>query len=494
MPNLIGTKWGNPALGTPGGVVTWSIAKAGEGLGRFGVGASVNPRNFLTFDYEKVIREALAEWSAAGDIEFIRVEDKGGAAGDGAIADMRFFFGAIPGNIIGYAFYPTSGGAPIGGDVLLATTSRFNDERALFRGLVLHEIGHALGLGHVESDSILTPVISESSLQADDIDGITQIYGPQDGADPVYDLRGTRKITILEGLDNLTLNGNERGNKVQGSDRDETINGAGGSDKLQGGGGDDALNGGKGRDTLMGGAGADTINGGDGYDVADYRHSVDGITLDQRAPAGTGGDATGDVLSGIEKIVGSEQNDLIIGIGLDDKFIGRGGADQLWGGSGDDTLKGKSGDDWLFGQAGADSLEGNSGEDQLLGHEDNDILRGGRHNDTLIGGAGDDELRGGSERDHMDGGTGDDWLKGGSQADTFIFLDGHGDDTIVDFDALNPNEVIDLSGVSALSDFGDVAAAASNTGAGVLIDTGGGDSILLSGLRLGQLGADDFLF
>lgn len=496
MPNLSGFKWGSSAQGTAGGVVTWSIAGAGASVSRFGVGTarSADPDRSLRFDYEQAIRDAFDDWSTHGNIEFLQVKDPGGAAGSTGSVDIRIFFGPIPGSIAGVAFYPVKAIGGIAGDILFDTLLPHNSEQDKFRGLVLHEIGHSLGLGHVSSNSVLTPVLSETELQPDDELGIRLIYGAQDGAESIYKIKSGGRFDILDASANVVVVGNSLQNSIYGDDGDNEIRGEGGHDVLRGREGDDSLEGGNGHDTLIGGQGADVLDGGLGIDVADYNGSLSGIVLDLLAPNGTGGDATGDTLTGIEKIIGSQLGDVISGDGLANKFIGRRGDDDLTGLGGNDTLKGKSGNDTLDGGTGNDSLEGSGGNDSMIGGSGDDTLRGNSGDDTLEGGAGEDRLRSGSGRDILDGGADDDRLRGGGQADTFVFADGHGDDVIEDFNTLSLFEVIDLSGLSGFNSFADVQAAATNTGAGVLIDTGADSSILLSGVRLGNLGADDFLF
>lgn len=495
MPVLTGTKWGQKGLGNPGGVVTWSIAGAGEGIGRFGNvnGRSLNPDTFLNFDYEKVISDAFAAWSSFGNIEFIRVEDGGGSAGANLVADIRIFFGNIPGSIIGWAYFPTNSPSAIAGDILLDSLSQFNTDRELFRGLVLHEIGHALGLDHTQANSIMRPIISGDDLEADDMAGIRQIYGAQDGADPVYNIRGGGKIKILDAPEDLIVNGNARNNVIVGSDSSEDLNGRDGRDTLKGNGGDDSLNGGAGNDMLLSDAGADTLNGGSGVDRVDYKTSG-AITLDLAAPGSGSGDALGDVLIAIERIFGSNFDDLIFGDASNNFINGRLGDDTIRGRDGDDILHGHRGNDVLDGGDGNDDLNGSHGRDLLQGMDGQDTLRGRFADDTLEGGAGNDVLAGGSGRDVMDGGTGDDRMIGGSSGDRFVFVDGHGNDTIVDFTVSSVLEALDFSGLSSLNSLADVRAAATNTASGVLIDTGGGDSILLSGVRLGALSEDEFLF
>ena len=70
--------------------------------------------------------------------------------------------------------------------------------------------------------------------------------------------------------------------------------------------GDDVLNGAGGDDTLDGGEGADTLDGGEGFDTASYLDSSDAVILNLGTGRGSGGDAAGDRLSGIEAVIGSE--------------------------------------------------------------------------------------------------------------------------------------------------------------------------------------------
>ena len=68
---------------------------------------------------------------------------------------------------------------------------------------------------------------------------------------------------------------------------------------------------------------------------------------------GVGGDADGDTLTGIEQVLGSNHNDLL---------IGDGGANQLWGMGGDDTLRGGAGADVLKGGDGIDTADYSTSE------------------------------------------------------------------------------------------------------------------------------------
>lgn len=159
------------------------------------------------------------------------------------------------------------------------------------------------------------------------------------------------------------------------------------------------------------------------------------------------------------------------------------------------TLIGSDGNNILKGLAGRDLLRGGEGRDVLRGGFKGDVLKGEAGNDKLFGGAGYDTLRGGGGRDVLDGGAGNDKLTGGLGADTFVFSDGFGSDKIFGFAALNDLEKIDLSRVTAITDFTDLLDNhMSQVGLDVVIDATGGDVITVVGVQLADMDATDFLF
>ena len=117
------------------------------------------------------------------------------------------------------------------------------------------------------------------------------------------------------------------------------------ADILRGLGGNDMLFGGSGNDTLEGGPGADTLIGGPGMDTADYSASAAAVSVNLLTGLGSGGDAQGDILGGIENIVGSAFNDTLTGDNGGNALDGRSGNDTLLGGAGSDTLAGGAGAD-----------------------------------------------------------------------------------------------------------------------------------------------------
>ena len=117
---------------------------------------------------------------------------------------------------------------------------------------------------------------------------------------------------------------------------------------------DDTLTGDSGDNFFLGMAGADTIDGGAGTDLANYFYSAVGVTVNLTSGNTSGGDAKGDVLTGIENLAGSP---------FDDKLTGDDDPNVIQAGDGNDTLTGKGGDDTLLGQGGIDTFDGGGGTD-----------------------------------------------------------------------------------------------------------------------------------
>ncbi|WBU55502.1 M10 family metallopeptidase [Paracoccus sediminicola] len=131
---------------------------------------------------------------------------------------------------------------------------------------------------------------------------------------------------------------------------------------------------------------------------------------------------------GDDVILGRDGNDLLLGGDGNDRIGGGNGNDRLRGGAGNDKLSGDAGNDRLRGEAGRDRVEGKKGNDELHGNNGSDKLIGGSGNDKLYGGNHSDVLIGDSGRDRVDGGKHDDKLEGGGGHDTL--RGGNGDDLL----------------------------------------------------------------
>ena len=191
---------------------------------------------------------------------------------------------------------------------------------------------------------------------------------------------------------------------------------------------------------------------------------------------GAGGDAQGDILGGIENIVGSAFNDTLTGDNGGNALDGGNGNDTLNGLAGADNMSGGAGNDVYYVDNAADKateavgsgadtvyagvnyalqagqevealranagatgliLTGNEFNNTLVGGSGNDTLNGGNDNDIIVGSQGNDTLNGGNGNDYLDGQAGIDSLSGGAGNDTFAWnAPTEGGDNITDFKIL----------------------------------------------------------
>ncbi|MDG3041565.1 calcium-binding protein [Roseicyclus marinus] len=362
-------------------------------------------------------------------------------------------------------------------------------------------------LAEADPDSDLYLVGTAGPDVLEGMGGRDTLFG--EGGEDVL-LGGAGEDALHGGVGDDTLDGGAQNDSLFGGDGADLLRGDAGFDRLDGGTGNDTLEGGPGNDQMFGGSGNDHLDGGDRND------RLVGGSGNDTLVGGAGGDilegqsGNDSLLGGLgnDRFWGSNGHDTLHGDEGDDRLFGGADRDVLYGGVGDDALDGGTQNDRLFGGDGADLLRGRAGFDMLDGGAGNDRLEGSAGNDQLFGGTGDDYLDGGDRHDRLEGGGGNDTLVGGrgtdaliggADHDVFVFAPGHGKDRIEDFDATDPFERIDLSEITAATGFSDYSSFAA-TGAirsvadGVLIATGGGNSILLLGVQLADLDDSDFVF
>ncbi len=144
----------------------------------------------------------------------------------------------------------------------------------------------------------------------------------------------------------------------------------------------------------VGDQGGENLQGGNAIDVMDLGSGAD--------TAGGGG--------GFNIILGGSNADYLRSEGV---------FEDILAGSGNDTIVATGYGGWLF---------GGSGDDTIIGSDN-----GWDHPEHIFGGSGNDTINGGGGNDIIIGGAGDDDLTGGDGADTFTFWEGHGNDTVRDF-------------------------------------------------------------
>jgi Ca2+-binding RTX toxin-like protein len=309
---------------------------------------------------------------------------------------------------------------------------------------------------------------------------------------------------------------------VDGTSGADSLVGGVNGDSLDGGAGDDALSGGAGNDLLIGGIGADALDGGDGIDRVSYRNADAGVYVHMGDVAQNTGEAAGDSYVSIEELEGTEFDDTLMGpigggsvfgLGGNDAIVGLGGGpNQLFGGDGNDSIYGDAFDDFIEGGAGDDIAFGYEGNDTIDVGPGNDYVVAGTGNDTVTGGLGDDEIHAGEGddvlvggdgadllfgnfgNDVIDPGSGNDFILGGPGDDTFVFRPGLGNNRIDDFAAgAAAGDVIELQGLG-VSTFADLQNLMAEWGGTTFIEFDADNSIILGGVSMASLTADDFRF
>jgi serralysin len=115
---------------------------------------------------------------------------------------------------------------------------------------------------------------------------------------------------------------------------------------------------GSGNDIIIGNAADNVLNGGAGKDTVSYEAATAGVRVNlSLGTAQQTGSAGADTLSNFENLTGSDFNDILTGKG---NGIVKGGA-------GDDVIHGSTGGDRLFGEAGNDTFIPGTGKDTIDG-------------------------------------------------------------------------------------------------------------------------------
>lgn len=213
------------------------------------------------------------------------------------------------------------------------------------------------------------------------------------------------------------------------------------------------------------------------------------------------------------------ENSTILGTSVDDIITGTSGNDIIDALTGGDQISAGDGDDRLIGGLGADQLDGGAGIDTadysgsasgvtiLLttygfrpygigfgGEAANDHLT---NIENITGSAFADIIIGDSAANVLDGNSGNDYLSGGFGRDQFIFKEGYGRDTILDFQ-VNGTEFekiqIDFNGIDNFSDLSDHISSTGFFQLSTRLEFDNGDRLTLLGVRAEDLTVDHFDF
>jgi Ca2+-binding RTX toxin-like protein len=232
----------------------------------------------------------------------------------------------------------------------------------------------------------------------------------------------------LDGADTTgptTLEGGPGADGLVGGDHADVLRGGDDDDRLDGGPGTNRLEGGAGQDVLVAGAAAsagEVLSGGEGLDAVTYENAAVGVRVSvgtgaDDGPAGDGDDVLGDV----ERVEGSDGDDVLAAGPGGTALFGAEGDDRLLGGAARDELVGGPGDDRLDGGPGIvrDIFEGGADEDEITygsrsaplsidmgfrGAASGEPGEGDLYRDAIervVGGSGNDRIKGQSGVRHV---------------------------------------------------------------------------------------------
>lgn len=338
--------------------LTYSFPTHGSYYGT-AYGSAENLTNFgaLNASQQTMARSALSMYASVANLRFTELTETATQH-----ADLRIAMSDRPGS--GWAYHPTT--AAEGGDVWFSEatglyTSPMKGNYASYA--FMHEIGHALGLGHphedgmrLDRDSMEYTVMSyRSYVGASTTAGLTNETWGYAQSPMLYDIAS---LQHLYGANYTTNSGNTL-YSWSPSTGHMLINGVG-----QGAPGANKI--------LL------TIWDGGGNDTYDFSNYASHLKVDLRPGAWTT-TATNQLAKlsadGSKIAAGNIANALLF------QRDARSLIENAVGGSGSDTLTGNE---------TANVLKGGAGQDKLSGLSGNDTLDGGLGSDTLLGGTGRD--------------------------------------------------------------------------------------------------------
>ncbi len=184
-----GAKWGPVTPGTGGGIIKYSFWNSNFGDESFPYSSS------LTDKMKALVRAAFSAWSSVANIDFQEVPDSQTTDQNGIRVGLLTLAELLtipnltqeteaaqiklpdPNNVTirrsQIAIASDIGWHEVNGDL-------FDSAGKSFTHIVLHEIGHSLGLGHWDATPAVMNQVSNAdpNLKQSDIDGASHIYGP----------------------------------------------------------------------------------------------------------------------------------------------------------------------------------------------------------------------------------------------------------------------------------------------------------------------------
>lgn len=196
---------------------------------------------------------------------------------------------------------------------------------------------------------------------------------------------GNGVFTITGGIGNDTIIAGNGNNIINVGTGTNNVTVGSGNNIIDGGAGNDNFTAGNGNNTFRGGLGTNTYAAGTGSNTIDYSLiTTTAITISLVTGVATG-TALADTLSGIQNIIGTDQNDTITGNASNNIIYGGAGNDVIVGGGGNDTIYGGTGNDTITGGTGNDIIYAGDGNNTVYtGTAGADYLYGGTGNNVFV--------------------------------------------------------------------------------------------------------------
>jgi Ca2+-binding RTX toxin-like protein len=502
-----------------GSTITYSVPGAGATWAGYGAGSEPFSAGYSTFDATQA-----ANFVAAVEIWDSYIASAMNQVSDATPGQIRVAFTTIADPNVGANANspPPPGGSetPVHGDIWVDDTLNGNSfaPRSQYFELLMHELGHTLGLKHPFEGQPLPAGYDSTTYTIMSYTHEDYFYTWSGGGGSIaYSVQGTVSFTPMV-LDIAAIQEHYGADTATGAGDTTYIftdGGLSGRQAIYDRNGIDTLD----LSALSRGSTVD-LRPGAYSDLAYYsreaqiedlvatygegfRSFITGVMSDPGRPAYEWTNNLGIAFSTvIENVIGSSSADDI---------TGNSASNDLRGGNGNDTLRGGLGGDHLFGGRGADVLIGGdgsgidyaryddadygnlvvrmnkpagntgaaagdiySGIEGIIGGVGNDTIFGNGARNYLLGGDGNDKIRGGGGNDYLVGGAGGDSLYGGLGGDEHIGGDGTGVDYARYDDADYGNLVVSLAGPAT-----NTGAAAGDTYTGIegIIGGAGADRI-----------------